>query len=148
MQAILRIKMLLLSLVLCAIESVTHAACLESSSSLWERLGGEKVMSGVVDATLNRTASEPLTRRSFDKVNLQKLKIKIVEHLCELSGGPCKYSGDSMTLAHQGLDITEAEFFGMVQQLRDALDSAGVAQDAKNELLRLLAPMKRDIVTK
>ncbi|MBL8525103.1 MAG: group 1 truncated hemoglobin, partial [Betaproteobacteria bacterium] len=73
---------------------------------------------------------------------------KVVEHICELSAGPCKYSGDSMKLSHQGLDIREAEFYGMVQHLRDALDKAGVPQGAKNELLKILAPMKRDIVTR
>ncbi len=102
----------------------------------------------VVSDTIDRTASDPATKRSFDKVDLVKLKKKVVEHICELSAGPCKYSGDSMKLSHQGLDIREAEFYGMVQHLRDALDKAGVPQGAKNELLKILAPMKRDIVTR
>jgi hypothetical protein len=34
-----------------------------------------------------------------------------------------------------------------VQFLREALDHANVGVAEKNELLRLLAPMKRDIVT-
>ena len=35
----------------------------------------------------------------------------------------------------------------MVQFLRDSLAHNGVGEREKNELLRLLAPMKRDIVT-
>jgi hemoglobin len=51
-----------------------------------------------------------------------------------------------MKESHAGLNITEAEFYLTVQFLRDALD-ARVGEREKNELLRLLAPMKRDIVT-
>ena len=94
------------------------------------------------------TCSDPKTKRSFDKVNLVNLKKKIAEHICELTEGPCKYSGDPMKLVHKGMDITESEFYGMVEHLRIALDRAGVDEGAKNELLRILAPMKRDIVTK
>lgn len=119
-----------------------------TAASLYERLGGAKVIEQVVSDTIDRTASDPVTKRSFDKVDLVKLKKKVVEHICELSAGPCKYSGDSMKLSHQGLDIREAEFYGMVQHLRDALDKAGVPQSAKNELLKILAPMRRDIVTR
>jgi len=118
------------------------------AATLYERLGGNKIIEQVVSDTIDRTASDPVTRRSFDKVNLANVKRKVVEQICELASGPCKYSGDSMKLSHQGLDIREAEFYGMVQHLREALDRAGVQQSAKNELLKLLAPMKRDIVTR
>ena len=117
-------------------------------ATLYERLGGEKAVVKFVDETINLTANDPKTKRSFDKINLVNLKKKIVEHICELTDGPCKYSGDPMKLVHKGMDITEGEFYGMVEHLRIALDRAGTDEGAKNELLRILAPMKRDIVTK
>ena len=52
-----------------------------------------------------------------------------------------------MDKVHKGLKNTEAEMNLMVQWLREACDKAGVGTREKNELLRLLAPMKRDIVT-
>jgi hemoglobin len=51
-----------------------------------------------------------------------------------------------MRESHKGLRITNAEFDLLVQFLRDALDRNKVGESEKNELLRLLAPMKRDIV--
>ena len=51
-----------------------------------------------------------------------------------------------MKEVHAGLHISEAEFFGMVTDLRDVLKERRVSQAAINELLRLLAPMKRDVV--
>jgi hemoglobin len=51
-----------------------------------------------------------------------------------------------MKEVHAGHQISEAEFFGMVADLRDVLRERHVSQGAANELLRLLAPMKRDVV--
>ena len=99
-----------------------------------------------MDDVIDRTSRDPRTARSFKDVKLARVKEKLREQLCELSGGPCRYTGDPMKAVHQGLKNTESEFYLMVQFLRDALANAGVGEGEKNELLKLLAPMKRDIV--
>lgn len=118
------------------------------ADTLYDRLGGEKGVSDFVGKTIDLTANDPLTKRSFDKIDLKKLKLKIAEHICALTDGPCKYTGDPMKMVHQGLEINESEFFAMVEILRGTLNRADVPESAKNELLRILAPMKRDIVSK
>ena len=123
------------------------AAPPKQEPSLYSRLGGEPVVRRVVTETIDRAASDPRTDRSFKDVKLQRVKDMIVEQICELGGGGCKYSGDPMDKVHKGLKNTEAEMNLVVQFLRDACDHAGLAAREKNELLRLLAPMKRDIVT-
>ncbi|MEO8385070.1 MAG: group 1 truncated hemoglobin [Betaproteobacteria bacterium] len=128
----------------CAITGCTQAL----ADTLYERLGGENGVADFVSKTIDLTAKDPSTKRSFDKVDLTKLKLKIAEHICALTDGPCKYTGDTMKLVHQGLDINESEFFAMVEILRGTLNRADVPESAKNELLRILAPMKRDIVSK
>jgi hemoglobin len=115
--------------------------------TLWERLGGEPVVTRVVSQTMDRSSTDPRTMRSFKDVKLQRVKDKIVEQICNLSGGGCAYTGDPMDKVHKGLKNTAAEMDLVVQFLRDALDANGVGQREKNELLQLLAPMKRDIVT-
>jgi hemoglobin len=117
------------------------------SPTLWNRLGGEPVMKRVVAETIDRSANDPRTARSFKDVKLQNVKDKIVEQICSLTGGGCKYTGDPMDKVHKGLKNTEAEMNLVVQWLRDALDRNGVGTREKNELLLILAPMKRDIVT-
>lgn len=118
------------------------------ADTLYERLGGERGVSRFVDQTVDQSANDPLTKRTFDKVDLKKLKQKVAEQICALTDGPCKYTGDSMKVVHQGMDLSEAEFYGFVEILRKNLNRIEVPQSAKNELLRILAPMKRDIVTK
>lgn len=84
--------------------------------------------------------------RSFKDSDLDRIKRLLAEQLCDLSGGPCRYSGDSMKEVHAGHHISEADFYGMVETLRTILKEKGVGIAATNELLRLLAPMKRDVV--
>jgi hemoglobin len=132
---------------LVAIALAGCAAAPKDSPTLYSRLGGEPVVRRIVTETIDRAATDPRTNKSFKDVKLQNVKDKIVEQICNLSGGGCKYTGDPMDKVHKGLKNTEAEMNLVVQFLRDACDRAGVATREKNELLHLLAPMKRDIVT-
>lgn len=115
--------------------------------TLYDRMGGAPVVERVVGQLIDRTATDPRTKRSFEGTKLARVKEKLAEQVCELAAGPCKYTGDPMREVHKGLKNTEAELSLMVQFLREALDANGVGEREKNELLRLLAPMKRDIVT-
>jgi hypothetical protein len=47
---------------------------------------------------------------------------------------------------HAGFGVTQAEFYGLVQILNDAMVRPGLAIRGRNELLALLSPMKRDVV--
>ena len=119
-----------------------------ADDSLFDRIGGAPVVAKVVDQLLDLSMNDPRTKRSFQKINLKRLREKLNEQLCALSNGPCQYSGDSMKDVHGGLDITDAEFNALVEHLTIALNANGVGLREKNELLKLLAPMKRDVVTK
>ncbi len=103
-------------------------------------------MRQMVAETLATVSTDPRTRRTFEKVDMKRLQTKIVEHICALTNGGCTYTSDTMKQSHAGMNITEAEFYLMVEALRAALDRH-VGEREKNELLKILAPMKRDIVT-
>lgn len=118
-----------------------------ADESLYQRLGGEKGVQTLVHQLIQRSATDPQTKRSFVKINRPRLEKLLQQQICQLAGGGCKYEGDSMKQSHTGLDITEAEFFGMVEHLRQVCDQQGIDQRSKNELLALLAPMKKDVVS-
>lgn len=113
---------------------------------LFERLGGNAGVSKVVGLSLNRAAQDPRTQRSFDGIKIEAVQKSLTQQICSLAGGGCVYEGETMARSHQDLKITASEFDTLVEMLRQELDRAGIAAGAKNELLRLLAPMKRDIV--
>lgn len=116
--------------------------------SLYVRMGGEPTVKAVVDDLIDESASDPHLKRSFAKVDLARLKRLLAEQICALSGGGCQYTGDSMHEVHAGLGITQAEFYRLVDVLRDSLRRHGVALRERDELLKILAPMKRDVVEK
>jgi len=116
------------------------------AGSLYARLGGTPAVSAFVSETIEIVAANESTRRSFDKVNLQHVKDMLAEQICSLTGGGCTYTGDTMRDVHAGHQISNAEFFELVEVLRTAMRKQDVPLAARNELLEILAPMKRDVV--
>jgi hemoglobin len=62
------------------------------------------------------------------------------------SGGPCIYKGRDMKTTHVGMNISNADFGALVDDLVKALDTFKVPAREREELLGLLGPMKKDIV--
>ena len=115
--------------------------------ALFDDLGGmpgiERIVSGMVD----RSVSDPRVARAFDNSNHDRLKRLIAQQFCGLSGGPCPTRGRGMGPAHRHLRLAERDFNAVVENLQDSMDAAGTPFRAQLRLLRLLAPMKREIVT-
>jgi hemoglobin len=122
------------------------AVAAAAPTSLYDRLGGESGVAAIAAALIDRVSADPIHGESFKETNLGRIKKLLAEQICELSGVPCRYSGDSMKEVHAGHHISEADFYAMVADLRVILKERQVGQGATNELLRLLAPMKRDVV--
>ena len=91
-------------------------------------------------------ATDARINKKFARSNPERLKFEVVEKICELTGGPCKYTGRDMKTAHKNMGVTEGEFNAFVEDLVAALDKFKVGATEKNELLNLLAPMKSRIV--
>ena len=72
--------------------------------------------------------------------------MKLVDQICEASGGPCKYKGKNMKDAHRNMGVKDEHFNALVENLVRALDKFQVGEKEKNELLGALGPMKGDIV--
>lgn len=126
--------------------STPAVAC--AAPTLHERLGGQDAVVRIVDELIETYRDDPQAAHLFAKVNFKRLKQKISEQICALSGGPCVFDGDDMKTTHAGLPITETDFYRLVERLVAILDRHGVGAREKNELLALLAPMKRDVVTR
>ena len=116
------------------------------AASLYDRLGGLTAISAVVDRSVDRHVADPRTRRSFEGVNLKALKASIVSQVCNATGGPCQYEGESMIKAHHGLAITPLEFDTAIGHIRASLDELHVGAREQQEFLQIVLPMKSDIV--
>ena len=121
--------------------------------ALYKSLGGKKAIVAVVDEFVGRVAGDSRINGYFkdtasDPKRLAAFKMKLVDQICEASGGPCKYTGKSMKEAHAEMGITSGDFNALVEDLVGALDKFNVKPADKNALLSALGPMKADIVEK
>jgi hemoglobin len=123
------------------------------AKSLYDRLGGKKSITAVVDEFVSRVAADKRINSFFaataaDPKRLATFKSNLVDQICEASGGPCKYKGKDMKTAHAGMAIGDADFTALVEDLSGALDKFKVGATEKQDLLGALGPMKKDIVTR
>jgi hemoglobin len=116
--------------------------------SLYQRLGGMGAIEAVSSNLIDKTSSDPRTMRSFKGTDLPKLKKEVALMLCQASGGPCAYKGDSMKDVHQGMAITSEEFRLMAGFADQTMKDLGVGAQERSEVMSVLGPMKLDIVEK
>ena len=115
--------------------------------SLYDRLGGKPAIVAVIDDFVGRVAADSRINGKFASANIPRLKIMLVDQICQASGGPCTYAGRDMKSAHAGMGISVEEFDVLVGDLVATLNKFKVPEREKNELLGALDPMKKDIVT-
>src|SRR4030095_7095011 len=121
--------------------------------SLYDRLGGKQAITAVVDEFVARVAADNRINHFFaatasNPAQLASFKMKLVDQICEASGGPCKYTGKDMKTAHRGMGISTADFNALVDDLVGTLDKFKVGAADKNQLLEILGPMQGQIVEK
>jgi len=105
----------------------------------------------VVDDLVSRILADQRVNRWFahaasDPEEAAAYKSKLADFLCQGTGGPCKYTGASMTAAHQGRGVTAEAFQAVVEDLVATLAKLHVPEKEKSELLGILAPLKSAIV--
>ncbi|WP_455287434.1 group I truncated hemoglobin [Cupriavidus necator] len=116
--------------------------------SLYDRLGGIQAITAVVDDFVGNVAADTRINAKFANANLPRLKMRLVEQICAGAGGPCTYSGRDMKTAHAGMGITNSEFDALVEDLVKSLTKFKVPPQEQKELLSLLGPMRKDIVSR
>jgi len=125
---------------------IVNPVIADESRTLFARLGGMEQITAVVSETIDRTSGDPKAARIFEGIKLAPVKESVAQHLCEISGGPCKYEGAPMAKAHTGLAITSEQFELMDNYLNQALSSRGISQADRAELGKLLSALKGDVV--
>src|SRR5262249_32852804 len=78
-------------------------------TSLYARLGGYDAIAAVADDFLGRLATDPQFQKFFvghSQDSIRRIRQLIVDQLCQVTGGPCAYTGRDMKTAHKGLGIT------------------------------------------
>jgi len=147
----MKTRLLALAAVL-AIATVTHAA--DAPKPLYERLGGLKGITMVVDDFINRLVSNKTLNKNpaIDAGRKSSpppyLKFQVAQLVCEATGGPCKYTGKAMKESHAHLNISEKEWNIMAGEFKKSLDKYKVPAPEQKELFDIVGKTKADIVVR
>lgn len=116
------------------------------ADTLYDQLGGKEGVAEIVDNFITQISYDPQIYPFFSKTNVPRLREKLEEQVCMLSDGPCAYTGDSMEQVHTNMHISTADFNRTVELLQAAMDDADIPFTVQNQLLKLLAPMREEII--
>ena len=109
---------------LAAIGSTAYAA-----DPLFARLGGSEKIQAVVDDTIESAAKSDAAVAGDPKA----AKRKLAQYICARTGGGC------------ASNVGGTEFLPLVEPLRIALRTHQVPLAARNELLEVLVPARREL---
>jgi hemoglobin len=149
------LRMALLSVALTMTTSFAPLASAEqpgAQKSLYDRLGGLKGITVVVDDFIDRlVANDELNKNPAIDAGRKRspapyLKFQVSEMVCEVSGGPCKYTGKTMMESHAHLNISAREWGVMAKEFKKALDKFKVPATEQKELFDIVATTRADIV--
>ena len=136
-----------------AVAAPAHAqqAMAPQAPSLYKRVGGYDALAAVTDDFLGKLAGDPQLAKFFvghSTDSIKRIRQLIVDQLCAVTGGPCVYTGRDMKTSHAGLGVTEAEWNTTVKHFIASLDKFKVGAKEKDDLVTLVASLKKDIVEK
>lgn len=115
--------------------------------SIYDAIGGEPALVAVVDDFYERVLGDPELAEFFAGANMTKLKGRQVEFFSVALGGPHTYSGATMRQVHQGRGIAQKHFDLVAGHLVAALGAVGVPDEIIDQIIGLIAPLARDIVS-
>jgi hemoglobin len=129
-------------------EPSISAAPAGAAPSLYLQLGGQPAIEALVDALVAQYKSDPRIAARFDlpATDIAYLRARLIEQLCQATGGPCEYTGLSMPDAHSGLAITNAEFDAFMEDTNKAMTQLGVSDEHQLILGEVLGGMRGDVV--
>jgi hemoglobin len=119
-----------------------------AEETLFAQIGGEATLKATVDTMTDIMLDDERINFTFANTDLAKFKKLLYEQLCELAGGPCKYTGRTMFEAHKKLNTNNAQFNALAEDLYKAFEKHGVPYRVQNKMMALLAPMQPDVVKK
>ena len=124
------------------------AALAHADDTLFAQIGGEPKLRATVDKLVDIMLKDERINFTFAETDLAKFKGLLYDQICELTGGPCKYTGRDMIESHKKLNTTNEQFNALAEDLYIAFDEVGVPYRLQNRVMALLAPMQPQVVDK
>ena len=117
-----------------------------NSLSLYERLGGEDMITALIPAFYVRVLADPELGPFFKHTELEKLHAMQREFFVMATGGPSQYSGRPLAHTHHGRGITKHHFARFTGHLVETLLDMAVTREEADEVIERINAMTNEIV--
>lgn len=141
-------KIFSIALIACCASFSAHAQSVDKDDQLYQGLGKTEGITQIVNDFVPLILADQRIAHFFSKMEKEKFTALLVAQFCELSGGPCLYKGRDMHETHEGMQISNAHFNALAEDLQIAMEKNAVPSSISNKLVAKLAPMQRPIVSK
>lgn len=118
----------------------------EAPQSDYQRIGGGRAVSAVVDRFYESVLGDPELAPYFVETDVNRLKRHQVLLVSQVMGGPADYDGRSLREAHDGMNISGDDFGRVVNHLVAALQEASVPDDVIARLGAQLGEAEKEVV--
>jgi len=119
--------------------------CVTTSSTTYQQLGGYSKIEEIVDNFIIEIESDPVIFEYFKNSDVNRFREKLIEHICFLADGKCKYTGDTMEQVHDGMNISEYDFNRSVNLFINAMVRAKISHKDQANLLTAMESLRNKI---
>jgi hemoglobin len=113
----------------------------DRSSLLYKQLGERSGIATIVKDLLYLIVEDDRINQQFAGIDVRQFHTNLTDQLCELSGGPCTYSGRGMRESHADMNVTNTQFNALAENLILAMEENDVPTGTQNRLLEKLVPL-------
>jgi len=115
--------------------------------TIYQQLGAGPGIRKAVDAFYDRVQADTQLAHYFTGVDMERLRWHQAALLSTITGGPAKYEGRDLAVAHAHLDITAEDFMRVAAHLAAVLEAAGASTASVDAVIGALAAHKDEIAT-
>jgi hemoglobin len=119
--------------------------------TLYETIGGRRIVSAAVDSFYRRVLADITVRHFFESVDMEHLRARQSMFVSMLLGGKIVYTGRDITAAHrrsreQGLSDTH--FDTILFHFRASLEEVGVEREKVEKIMVLLEGTRNTVLNR
>ena len=119
-----------------------------NQETLYQRLGGYDVVAAILDNWGPRVFDDPQLSQFLtdidDEMGTRGRELAL-DLLCDLTGGPCVYTGRDVKMVHKAVGITDDHWQLVLEYMGETLDELNVGGDEKSDFIAIIAGLGGDI---
>jgi hemoglobin len=119
------------------------------SDSVYFQLGGYDRLVRVLDGVSGRLMRDSRLKQFFrghNETSKRRLKQRFIDFVCERAGGPVLYTGADLKTAHEGLEISKADFAAFEEIVRESAEANKFTAKETSALLKVMRRFAKDVV--